>query len=83
MPRQISSLICASCGVEFLSEDGGMCSVCRRPFCGFDLYVNENDAARYCHDCFRGAKAGKRLLAKSQALTLWTRRQLILSQRRH
>ena len=81
MPREVASLVCTACGVEFLPEEGGICASCRRPFCGFDLYVTDKDTAPRCQDCL-GATEGRRLLAKSRALSLWARRQLILAQGR-
>jgi predicted sulfurtransferase len=82
MPREIAPLKCTACAVEFFASEGGMCGSCRRPFCGFDLFIRDNDATPHCQACSDDVKGSRRLLEKARNISLWSRWQLILSQQR-
>jgi len=45
--------ICAECGGEFIPPDGGICSVCSKPFCSAHILriTQEKDWQPVCVNC--------------------------------
>ena len=71
------SLVCTKCGVEFLPHEGGLCDRCDRPFCGEDLFVEEDGpSSRVCRGCQIPNKKARPLLAKHEAASLRVRRKM-------
>jgi hypothetical protein len=48
---QIAAMQCSECGVDFAPNEGGLCAVCRRPFCMRHLVTGAAGESYYCRTC--------------------------------
>lgn len=78
MSANVMPLICNSCGVDFLVNEGGTCRSCGKLYCGYCLYTfDEEHGNVYCVSCRKPDARAKPILDRTLGSPLWERRKLL------